>query len=152
MRTADHRETLLHHWALLPTTVAGIKREVRCFVSPQIIHTNENGEIEHLSIILGIPWLFSVDAKFGIRDSTILIGDVSIGETVRAIHGPQMVFCKDHNLLMYPKSMMAPHASVESEAPSSSSSESSSSGEDDLSDIEELPVRDELVGLSKKDF
>lgn len=140
MRTADHRETLLLYWALLPITVADIKREVRCFVSPELTHTTEAGEVEHLSIILGIPWLYSVDAKFGIRDSTILIGDVSVGETVRAIQGPQMVFCKDHNLLMYPKSIMAPHASVKSESPPSSSSESSSSEEDDLSDVEELPL------------
>ena len=68
--------------------MSGIKRDVRCFVSPQITHTTEAGEVEHLSIILGIPWLYSVDAKFGIRDSTILIGDVSVGETVRAIQGP----------------------------------------------------------------
>ena len=61
-----------------------------------------------------------------------------------------MVFCKDHNLLMYPKSVMAPHTSVGSENPSSSSE--SSSSEDDLSDFKELPARDDLIGLSQKDF
>lgn len=152
MRTADHRETLLQYWALLPITVSDIRREVRCFVSPELTHTTEAGEVEHLSIILGIPWLYSVDAKFGIRDSTILIGDISIGETVRAIQGPQMVFCKDHNLLMYPKSIMAPHASVENESPPSSSSESSSSEEDDLSDVEELPARTGLAGRDEMGF
>lgn len=38
MRTADHREPLLYYWALLTTTLSGIRHEVRCFVSPQLTH------------------------------------------------------------------------------------------------------------------
>lgn len=30
-----------------------------------------------------------------------------MGEEVREVVGPETVFCKDHNLIMYPKSAMA---------------------------------------------
>ena len=75
-----------------------------------------------------------------------MIGDPDIGETPRVIQGPKMVFCKDHNLLMYPASIMTPHPAAESE------SESSSSEEDDLSDVKELTLRTSLAGLKKKGF
>ena len=48
-----------------------------------------------------------------------------------------MIFCKDHNLLMYPKSIIAPSPTVEEAE--SSSFDSSSFSEDDLSEVEKIP-------------
>ncbi len=146
MRTADHRDTILEYWVWLHIGVEGVWRDIRCFVAPEVVSVTESGRSEYLSLILGIPWLYSVDASISIRLSTIFIGDRSIGEQVRGVVGPELVFCKDHNLLMYPKSAMVatkassktyPKATVE-EVDSSDSSESSDSG-DDLSDVEEIP-------------
>lgn len=142
MRTADQRDTVLEYWIWLNIGVEGIWRDIRCFVAPEVVSVTESGRSEYLSLILGIPWLYSVDASISIRLSTIFIGDRSIGEQVRGVVGPELVFCKDHNLLMYPKSAMVasrapkplPKAIVE-ELDSSDSSESSS--EDEASDVEE---------------
>ena len=151
MRTADDRETEIIYWVWLMIAVEGIWRNIRCFVAPEVVSVTESGRSEYLSLILGIPWLYSVDAHISIRQSTIFIGDRSIGEEVRSVVGPEMVFCKDHNLLMYPKSAMIssdvrtaakqrslPTATVEEvEEESSESSES-----DDLSDIEDEDGQD----------
>ena len=63
--------------------------------------TTAAGQTKYLSLSLGLPWLYSVDARISIRESKIIIKDVYIRETVRAVIGPQLVFCKDHSLLMY---------------------------------------------------
>lgn len=69
-----------------------------------------------------------------------------MGETVRKVVGPELVYCHDHNL-MYPKGVLpdsmtarphphrTPHATVE-ELDSSESS-SSEESEDELSDVED---------------
>ena len=136
MRTADHRETLLHHWVWVRVAVEGIMRDIRCFVAPAITNITSAGETEHLSLILGLPWLFAVDAIISIRQSSIMVGDTSIGETLRTVVGPELVFCKDHNLLMYPKSALAAPSRIE-ELESQDSSDSSSDGDDELSDVED---------------
>lgn len=147
MRTADHRDTPLQHWVWLHIGVEGIWRYIRCFVAPEVVSVTESGRSEHLSLILGIPWLYAVDAQISIRRSSIMVGDKSVGEEVREVKGPQMVFCKDHNLLMYPEVVMTtpkapatipkiPKATVEEVDDSSDSS--SSESEDDLSDVEEV--------------
>lgn len=41
MRTADHRETILHHWLWLRIVVAGILRDIRCFVAPELTSEDE---------------------------------------------------------------------------------------------------------------
>lgn len=152
MRTADHKDPQLYHWVLLNVGVQSIWRKIRCFVSsaitslptashPPLLATNEP-----LSLLLGIPWLYSVNAQLSIRRSKIEVGDPSMGEIVREVVGPELVYCHDHNLLMYPKGVLpdsmtarphhhkAPHVSVE-ELDSSASS-SSEESEDELSDVE----------------
>ena len=136
MRTADHRETLLHHWVWVRVAVEGIIRDIRCFVAPAITNITSAGETEHLSLILGLPWLFAVDAIISIRQSAIMVGDITAGETHRTVVGPELVFCKDHNLLMYPKSALAAPSRIE-EVESQDSSDSSEDDGDDLSDIED---------------
>ena len=139
MTTADHKEHMLLHWVLLEVGVQGIWRKIRCFLGPDLPLVP--GHSEHLSLLLGIPWLFAVNAFISIRQSKIMLGDPEIGETVREVQGPELVFHKDYNLLMYPKEAFPIQPSgkgfvVEIEDAESSESESSDSG-DELSDIED---------------
>ena len=76
MRTADYRDTPLHHWVLLRIDVEGVIRDIRCFVVSQVPHTTASGQTEYISLILGIPWLYSVDAVIFIRQSKIMVGDI----------------------------------------------------------------------------
>ena len=67
----------------------------------------ESERSEYLSLIFGIFWFYSIDASISIRQFIIFIGDIFIGEQMRGIVGPEMVFCKDHNLLIYFKAVMS---------------------------------------------
>ena len=111
-------------------------RDIRCFIAPEVTSITPTGETEYLSLILGLPWLFAVDAIISIRQSAIMVGDTSLGETRRTVISPELVFCKDHNLLIYPKSALAAPSRVE-EVESQDSSDSSDNGDDELSDIED---------------
>ena len=134
MRTADHRETILHHWVWLDIGVGGVWRKIRCFVAPDNTALGANA---YLSLILGIPWLWTVNAIIAIRTSKIMIGDPGAQEYNREVVGPELFFCEDHNLLMYPKSMAkASKATVETEESSSDDDDDSDSG-DDLDDIDD---------------
>lgn len=140
MRTADHRDTVLHYYVWLRLSVEGVQRDIRCFVAPEVVTYTPKGETEYLSLILGIPWLWMVDAQISIRGSKILVGDVSAGETPRAVQGPELVFCKWHNLLMYPKEVVAPTDRFErfEEVDASDEEEDDDDDEeDDVSDAEE---------------
>lgn len=154
MRTADHKDTRLHHWVSLDVGVQDIWSQIRCFVSPAVtnpsntLRTPESSEsLEPLSLLLGIPWLYSVNAQLSIRHSKIEVGDPEIGEAVCAVIGPELVYCHDHNLLMYPKGILpdsmasvgrhVPSGSLLKEEPGSSDSCSSKESEDDLSDVED---------------
>lgn len=157
MRTADHKDTQLHHWVLLNVGVQGIWRKIRCFVSPAVtsLPTASNPSLlapnEPLSLLLGIPWLYSVNAQLSIRHSKIEVGDPSMGETVRQVVGPELVYCHDHNLLMYPKGVLPdsvtarphPHKTLLATVEELDLSESSSSeeSEDELSDVEDPDFR-----------
>ena len=136
MKTADNRETRLHHWVYLEIGVEGIWRTIRCFVAPDLDLPQKP---DHLSLLLGIPWLYSVNAIIGIRGSRIEIGDPAVGESIRDVIGPELVFSKEHNLLMYPKAILtsnAPNSPDESdeddEDSDSSVSLSDEEGEDEV--------------------
>lgn len=103
MRTADHKETLLLNWVWLEIDLASIWRRIRCFVAPSVFPSASSTE-EPLSLLLGIPWLYSVNAILSIRESKTEIGDPTLGEQVREVEGPELVFCNEHDILMYPKS------------------------------------------------
>ncbi len=47
-----------------------------------------------------------MNASISIRKFKITIENVSIDETVRKVVDLELVFCKDHNLLMYSKFVM----------------------------------------------
>lgn len=112
------------------------------------LKTPESSEsLEPLSLLLGIPWLYSVNAQLSICHSKIEVGDPEIGEAVCAVVGPELVYCHDHNLLMYSKGILPESmASVARQVPShlspkeessSSDSYSSEESEDDSSDVED---------------
>ena len=61
-------------------------------VSPTYVNYN---------LLLGLPWLWSVNAHISIRESKITIGDPAVGETMKNTIGPEMVFCNQHTLLLY---------------------------------------------------
>ena len=135
MHTADHRDTPLEYWTEFWVNTEGISRQVRCFVSPAI-NLPGSARSGHFSLLLGLPWLFSVNAHISIRDSKISVGDPARGETLREIKGPEMVFCNEHTLLMYPKKSLK--ATVE-DASSEDEEDTGSESEDELEDVEEVP-------------
>ncbi len=106
MRIANIREILLHFQVQLRVVVKGVVRDIRCFITLEIINYTLLGEAEYLSLILGIPQLYSVNALISIRQSKIIVGDALISEAVREVVRPKLVFCKDYNLLIYPKSII----------------------------------------------
>lgn len=117
------------------------------FCFPSVINPLSSIATEPLSLLLGIPWYYSVNARISIRSSTIEIGDPSLGEEVRNDVGLDLVFCQDHNLLMYPRSYM-PQAVQHSLEPVNSAMDvangsdsfeisSSDESEDELSDVED---------------
>ncbi|SLM35366.1 hypothetical protein LPUS_04613 [Lasallia pustulata] len=148
MKTADHRETLLHHWVYLDLGVEDIWRQICCFVAPELPFPVPG--MEHLSLLLGIPWLYSVNATIGIWGSRIEIGDPAAGETIRDIVEPELVFSKDHNLLMYPRAILtardSPSSSEQVEELETDSAESLSEEEEE----EEEPPKEK--GKAKKGF
>lgn len=134
IRTADHRDTVLEYWVWLYVAVNDIWRHIRCFVTTEVISVLESNRSEYLGLILRIPWLYSVDAKIFIHHSSLTVSDITMSEDVREMVNPEMIFCKDHNLIMYPKSAIAralPPATVEEVSDSSESSDSEESSEDE---------------------
>ncbi len=79
-----------------------------------------------------------MNASISIRKFKITIENVSIDETVRKVVDFELVFCKDHNLLMYSKFAMTSSSEknliVEDVSDSSDSDDSS---ENDLFDVKD---------------
>lgn len=136
MQKADQWDTPLHEWVEFWIGVQGIWRHIRCFVSPSTTLPG-SARSGHFSLVLGLPWLFSVNAHISIRESKVTIGDPAMGETMRDVIGPEMVFCNEHTLIMYPRKAF-PDAAVDQDDTFSTSS-SRSDSEDDLSEAEEMP-------------
>lgn len=76
-----------------------------------------------------------VNAHISVRESKISVGDPALGEAMRDIVGPEMVFCSEHTLFMYSKKAFSQNDNDNvSEEESSEESES----EDDVSDLDGL--------------
>ena len=84
--------------------VSGIWRKITCFVAPDSTPSHPIGE--GFGLLLGIPWLHAINAVMAIRESSILIGDPGLGETVQKISGTKMGFSDHHNLITYPRNMV----------------------------------------------
>ncbi|KEQ83932.1 hypothetical protein M438DRAFT_335659 [Aureobasidium pullulans EXF-150] len=70
----------LKYWTHFNVQVENITRRVWAFVCPE--------EGRSISLLLGIPYLESVDAHIRVRESVIEIGDKSKGESVTSIAAP----------------------------------------------------------------
>lgn len=133
MQTADSFESTLEHYVGFDVCVEGIWRSIRCFVSPA-----RQGLYEEPRLLLGLPWLYSVDAFISVRLSLIRIGDPSIGETARNITGPELVYHRDQNMIMYPKAIRSVTVETVQDPESGNDEEGSSEeSEDELSDVSE---------------
>lgn len=106
MRTADHKNTLLEFWIWLEVSVQQLWRKLWCFISLSVINLLSSIATAPLNLFLGIPWFYSVNAQISIRSFIIEIVDLSLGEEVCNVVGPELVFCQDHNLLIYPQKYM----------------------------------------------
>ena len=138
MRTANHRETVLHHWMWLRITIESIRRDIRCFVTSKIFSITISKQMKYLNLILNLLWLYFVNAFISIRQSRIMIDDVFAKKMSRAVIDSELVFCKNHNLLIYLKfvmTMLDKHVTVEKIDDIDSKSASSNSFEDSNDDI-----------------
>ena len=80
-RTTDNKETALQHIVKFTLNVQGIIRPVQAFIAPP----DNNTSASWFSLLLGIPWLYQVDATVRIRQFAVTIGDKNVGETPRDI-------------------------------------------------------------------
>ncbi|MCJ1396664.1 hypothetical protein MMC18_009556 [Xylographa bjoerkii] len=71
----------LRHWVHLYISIAGIDRVVWAFAC------TTSGT--NMALLLGVPFLSSVDAKIRVRDEIIEVGDVTRGEAVMEVSTPQ---------------------------------------------------------------
>ncbi|OJD21207.1 hypothetical protein ACJ73_07455 [Blastomyces percursus] len=85
MKTATKVESF-HFWAEIEIAVQGIWREVPFFVSTSPRRTS----ISSNDVLLGIPWLFDVNARLDIRRGVMVIGDTDRGETRVIVQGPEL--------------------------------------------------------------
>ncbi|KAH7374412.1 hypothetical protein B0T11DRAFT_64 [Plectosphaerella cucumerina] len=119
--TSDERAIPLTHFTKLSVTVEDIIREVWAVVRPEGVL--EGG----VKLLLGLPWLWQVDAKIGIREAQLMIGDQSRNEELRIVRGPRLAPSDRHKLILVP----APTATVEPPVIQDLSSQRSSSDSQD---------------------
>ena len=81
MTVADGNHTRLNHWVIFQINVEGIKRMAWAFVNPRSTSTK---------LLLGMPWLKSVDAVVMAKQKTIRIGDKDQMETPVDINSYRM--------------------------------------------------------------
>ena len=127
MKTADERESFLCDWVYLKMKVQDIWRKICCFV---ISEQNTVFQLKHLSLLLDISWLYEINITISIRGSAIEMRDFIISETVCQIMSSELVFCRDHNLIMYLKALLLICDDL------SESDEKSISSSEKLTDIE----------------
>jgi hypothetical protein len=118
MTVANGATQQLHHYVKVYVRIGSILRYVWAFVSPHNYH--------RLALLLGRPWLNSVDAEIYVRQSRIVIGDKTKGKKVEIIQGPKYM---EHQSL---KHLLVPvndnNSSSSSEDDSDSDGPSTSSG------------------------
>ena len=69
------------------------------------------------------------------------MGDILVGETPRVVQGPELVFCKWHNLLIYLKEVVAPtdrFKRIKEVDTSNDKEDDKDDNKDNVSDAEEL--------------
>lgn len=134
MNVADGSSAKLTHYSQFEIGVLGIWPKVEAFVRP---FSDDNREEVHL--LLGLPWLHTVDAKIRIKDSIIRIGDKEKGEKLVDIKGPKLVESEGHKLVLCQNKNARLDDFEESESSSDESEElDSESDDDDGTDEEDL--------------
>lgn len=131
MRTTDNKETALQHIVKFTLNVQGIIRPVQAFIAPP----DNNTSASWFSLLLGIPWLYQVDATVRIRQFAVTIGDKNVGETPRDIvEAAELGFSKEHTPIMYPRAVLkslGEEVETDSDNATSSNSESDSDSDND---------------------
>ncbi len=149
MTTADGGVHELRHWVTFMVEIQAIKREIWAFACPS------NGQ--NISLLLGLPFLESVDAHFHIRRGIIEIGDSDLGEAVIAIKAPQITSLKPR-LEVPGKPATRGKKKVTFDTQDQASSSDDSDDEEDEEDEEDSSSddsgssQDENETGSKKDF
>ena len=89
MRTIDGTETCLSEYVNINIGVSGIWRDIQCFLLPKAKSSQTRTVVREdmVQLLLGIPWLFDVNAVIHVKDSKIQIGDTSRGENVQLLNG-----------------------------------------------------------------
>ena len=100
MKTADERESFLCNWVYLKMRVQDIWRKICCFI---ISEQNTVLQLKHLSLLLDISWLYKINITISIRESAIEMRDLTADKTVCQIMSSELVFCRNHNLIIYLK-------------------------------------------------
>ena len=100
MNTADGSYHKLTEWVTMYFGVHGIYRAVEAFIRP-------NSENDEQLLILGLPYLYAVNAIFYIRDSQLWIGTGEDGEDQIMIQGPRFVPSTKQKLLLIPETKHA---------------------------------------------
>ncbi len=95
MVTADGEACVLTHFTTLIFTCRNVRRTVQAFIRP-------GSTMSQLQLLLGLPWLHDVDGHLHIRNSTLEIGDISIGEHRVKIQGPKFIQSRRHKLMLQP--------------------------------------------------
>ncbi|KAH7317965.1 hypothetical protein BKA65DRAFT_110784 [Rhexocercosporidium sp. MPI-PUGE-AT-0058] len=139
--TADGVMHKLDHFVTFEMGVKGIWRKVHAFV-----RASTGPRDTELSLLLGLPWLHAVGAKFDICKSTLTIGGNMGKEKPVTIQGPLFAPFSHLNLVLHPKApsqrdidnLTIKFADQESDQHTTSDSEvdSDSSGEETSSDDE----------------
>src|SRR5271168_1677085 len=97
MNTADGNSSHLDSYVTFKMRVLGIWRVVHAVIRPT---DHDKGD---LSLLLGLPWLYDVDAKIGIKESIVVIGDQKKDEKSVELRGPLFVPSQQHKLMQHPK-------------------------------------------------
>ncbi|POS81830.1 hypothetical protein EPUL_006096, partial [Erysiphe pulchra] len=124
MGTANGESTPLYQYAEIKICVEDIWRTIQVFVRPPTSN-------DRSTLILGLPWLYDVDASIKIRKFQIEIGDRSKGEKRRTIQTSQFKPAVHHRLSLIPVESknhdLLDNLPVESKPPLESSSDSQES-------------------------
>lgn len=139
MNVANGTSSSLTHFTTFNIGVLGVWRSVDAFVRPW-----RSKDEKDLHLLLGLPYLWDVNAKMHIRESIIELGDETIEKTVR-IKGPEFVPGKSRKLILHPISRNGKERAVEDDVEESDSDESDEDCSDSESDFSDDQIISEEV-------
>ncbi|KHJ31629.1 hypothetical protein EV44_g3672 [Erysiphe necator] len=96
--TADGGATELKEFTYFNVGVSGIWRRVYAFIRPY----DKKGSGE-LHLVLGLPWLYEVNAVISVRTSSIVIEDKKLDGCITTLNSPELIPSSPHNLVLQPK-------------------------------------------------